>query len=95
MPAYIIADVQVTDPAKYEEYRKRIPAALAKFGGKFLARGGKIAALEGDWSPSRIVIIEFASLDQAQRFYASPEYQHAKEARIGGARMRLIAVDAT
>jgi uncharacterized protein (DUF1330 family) len=95
MPAYLIAEIQVTDPAQYEEYRKRVPAAISKFGGKFLSRGGKVAPLEGGWSPSRIAVIEFASLDQAQRFYASPEYQHAKEARMGAAQVRIIAVEGT
>ena len=83
MAAYIIAQVEVTDPVKMEEYRKRVPVAVAAHGGKFLARGGAIAPLEGTWTPKRVVVIEFPSLDQAKRFWASPEYAHAAEARVG------------
>ena len=93
MAAYLIADVQVTDPKQYDEYRKRVPAALAKFGGKFIVRGGTVAPLEGEWKPSRIVVIEFASLGQVRQFYDSPEYRHAKEARLGRAKMNIIAVE--
>jgi uncharacterized protein (DUF1330 family) len=93
MPAYIIAQVETTDPAKMEEYRKRVPASIAAHGGKFISRGGAIAQLEGTWSPSRVVLIEFPSLDHAKRFWASLEYAHAKEARIGAGRLEVIAVE--
>jgi uncharacterized protein (DUF1330 family) len=95
MPAYVIAEIETTDPAKMEEYRKRAPASVAAFQGKYIARGGTTAVLEGSWTPSRIVILEFPSLDQAKRWYASPEYAHAKEARKGGGTMRVIAVEGT
>jgi uncharacterized protein (DUF1330 family) len=93
MPAYLIAEIETTDPAKMEEYRKRTPAAVAAHQGKFIARGGTIAQLEGGWTPSRVVIIEFPTLEHAKRFWASPEYAHAKEARKGAARFRVIAVE--
>ena len=67
MPAYIIADIEVSDPTRYEEYRKIAPAAIAKHGGRYLARGGQSAVLEGDWRPGRLVILEFPSLEQAKK----------------------------
>lgn len=93
MPAYLIADIDTTDPVKMEEYRKRVPAAIAAFQGKFIARGGELANLEGGWNPKRIVIIEFPTLDHARRFWASPEYAHALEARQGAATFRVVAVE--
>jgi uncharacterized protein (DUF1330 family) len=93
MPAYVIADVHVTDPAQYEEYRKRVPAAVAKFQGKFLARGGTHVVLEGEWNPARVVVIEFPSLALARQWYDSPEYKHARDARAGAAIMKLVAVE--
>jgi uncharacterized protein (DUF1330 family) len=93
MPAYLIADIDTTDPVKMEEYRKRVPAAIAAHGGKFLARGGALAQLEGGWTPSRIVVLEFPSLEKAKQFWASNEYAHAKEARMGAATFRVVAVE--
>jgi uncharacterized protein (DUF1330 family) len=92
LTAYVIADVDVTDPARYENYRKLTPGAIAAYGGRFVARGGEVVPLEGGWSPSRIVVIEFPSLDAARRFYDSAEYRAARDAREGAARMRMIAV---
>jgi uncharacterized protein (DUF1330 family) len=93
MAAYVIAQIEVTDPAKMEEYRKRTPAAVAAYQGKFIVRGGAIAPLEGDWKPSRIVVIEFPSLDHLKRFWASPEYAQARAARAGAGTMRIIGVE--
>jgi uncharacterized protein (DUF1330 family) len=66
MPAYVIADVDVSDPAKYEGYKALTPGAIAAAGGKFIARGGEVAVLEGDWKPARVVVLEFADLDAAR-----------------------------
>lgn len=93
MPAYLIADVEVTDPVKYEDYRKLTPGAIAKFGGKFIARGGQTSVLEGDWRPHRVVIIEFPSFEQAKNFYTSVEYTAARRARAGAANARMIVVE--
>jgi uncharacterized protein (DUF1330 family) len=93
MVAYVIASVEVTDPAKYEDYKKLTPGAIAKHGGKFIVRGGQTAVLEGGWAPGRIVVIEFASLDAAKRFYDSPEYGAARRARAGAATMQMLAVE--
>ena len=92
MAACIIADSNVTDPAAYEQYRARVPAAIAKHGGRFLARGGEVAVLEGDWSPRRVVVIEFPSLEAAKAFYDSPEYQAARALRAGAATIDMLAV---
>lgn len=93
MAAYIIADVDVTDPAKYEDYKKLTPGAVAKHGGRFLARGGQTLSLEGNWRPNRIVVIEFPTLEQARNFYTSVEYTAARRARAGAAKMNMIVVD--
>ena len=93
MVAYVIADVDVSDPAKYEEYKKLTPQAIAKHGGRFLARGGQTAVLEGDWRPGRVIVIEFPSLEAARRFYTSVEYTAARRARAGATRkMNMVAV---
>jgi uncharacterized protein (DUF1330 family) len=93
MPAYIIAQVETTDPVKMEEYRKRVPIAVAAYQGKYLTRGGEVAPLEGGWTPSRMVLIEFPTLELAKRFWASPEYKHASDARTGAGTLRVVAVE--
>lgn len=92
MPAYVIVETDVTDPERYEDYKAASPGAVAAGGGRFLARGGEIAVLEGDWHPSRLVVLEFEDLAAAQRFYESEAYQHAKQLREGAAKMRMVAV---
>jgi uncharacterized protein (DUF1330 family) len=92
MAAYVIADVDVEDPEQYAKYRAAVPASLEAHGGHFVARGGETASLEGDWQPSRIVVIEFSDLDAARRWYESSEYRAAKDLRKGAAVMRMIAV---
>ena len=81
MAAYVIADVTVTDPAGYEDYRRRVPATIEKYGGRFIARGGTIEVLEGDWKPSRLVIIEFPTAEEARAWWNSPEYAAARAIR--------------
>ena len=67
MAAYVVAEVEVTDPAVYEEYRKLVPSTIAKYGGKYLVRGGAVDVKEGGWQPKRLVVLEFASMDQARK----------------------------
>lgn len=93
MVAYVINDMVVTDAALLDEYKKLSPATVAKFGGRFLARGGRVETLEGDWAPSRLVILEFPSVEQAQAWSDSPDYAPAKAMRQRAARSRLIVVD--
>jgi len=74
MAGYIIADIEITDPDEYQKYARHTAATLEPYGGKFLVRGGQPETLEGDWKTRRIVIIEFASVEQAKAWYDSPEY---------------------
>lgn len=82
MPALVIVDIDVTDPAGYEEYKRLASASIAAHGGRYVARGGATTVLEGPWSPKRLVVLEFASPEKAREWYASPEYAVAKEARL-------------
>lgn len=93
MPAYVIAEVEVTDPAAYDEYRKLVPATIARYGGKFLVRGGATETKEGGWHPKRLVVLEFASMDQARKWYHSPEYAPALALRNKAARSKLLLVE--
>ncbi|WP_295851650.1 DUF1330 domain-containing protein [uncultured Xylophilus sp.] len=90
---YVIAWVDVTDPVRYEDYRKWSSEAMRVHGAEVCVRGGAVVPLEGDWSPSRIVVLKFPSLDAARAFAASPEYDKARAARQGAAIMRMIAVE--
>ena len=93
MAAYLLVDCEVTDPARYEDYRALAPAAIARHGGRYLARGGEATTLEGDWVPRRVVVVEFPSLEAAKAFYDSPEYRAARAVRKDAARMNIIAVE--
>ncbi len=93
MPAYFIVDIEVTDPAGFEAYRKQVPGTVAQYGGKFLVRGGQTQALEGDWKPKRIVVTEFPSLEQARRWYDSEEYRPLKALRLRTARGSVVLVE--
>jgi uncharacterized protein (DUF1330 family) len=93
MPAYIIVETDIHDAEQYERYKQASPGAIAAGGGRFLVRGGELAVLEGDWRPSRLVLLEFDDLDAAKRFYSSPEYQEAKRLREGAANMNMVAVE--
>lgn len=92
MPAYVIVETDITDPEQYEQYKAATPAAIAAGGGRFLVRGGDLTVLEGDWHPSRLVVVEFPDLAAAERWYESEVYQAAKKLREGAARMRMVAV---
>jgi uncharacterized protein (DUF1330 family) len=91
--AYIIAEIHVTDPAAYEEYRPLAAASIARSGGRFAVRGGKVDLLEGELEPERIVVIEFPDADTARRWYHSDEYQRALKIRQSASRGRVILVE--
>ena len=93
MPAYVINDMEITDPALFEEYKKLSPAAVELYGGRFLARGGQIETLEGNWSPKRVVILEFPSMAQAQAWSESLEYAPAKRLRQMSAKSNLVMIE--
>ena len=93
MSAYLILRGVVHDPEAYKEYTKRTPEIIAKFGGKFIVRGGKTITLEGPEETRRVVIVEFPSLEQAEAFYNSPEYQAAIPYRQRAAEAEMILVE--
>jgi uncharacterized protein (DUF1330 family) len=93
MPAYLIARVQVNDAAAYEEYKRLAAAAIEKFGGRYRARGGTTVTLEGAEEKSRVVIVEFDSLEKAKEWYGSKDYQKAIAARSGCATVQFLVVD--
>ncbi|MEM7019432.1 MAG: DUF1330 domain-containing protein [Pseudomonadota bacterium] len=93
MPAYIVYRASIHDMDAYGEYMKRTPAAIAKYDGKFIARGGKVTVLEGEPEPRRVVLLEFPSREQAEQFYRSTEYQEAKTYREGIAEAQMLVVD--
>lgn len=91
--AYIIAQATVSDTAQYEAYKRLAQLAVESYGGHYLVRGGATRLLEGDWHPPRLVILEFGSMEEARRFYESPEYQAARQARQGAVSMNMLVVD--
>lgn len=93
MPAYVVVDVEVTDPEAYEGYRGLAAAAIERHGGRYLARGGELEPREGDWSPRRLVILEFDSMERARSWYDSDEYREARAAREGAATMNMVFVE--
>jgi uncharacterized protein (DUF1330 family) len=92
MPAYVIVETEVHDPLQYSEYQAASPDAVHSGDGRFIVRGGELAVLEGDWNPSRLVVLEFPDLEAAKRWYGSPQYQEAKRLREGAANLRMVAV---
>jgi len=93
MAAYVIVDMTVTDTVAIGEYRKLAGASVIAYGGKFLVRGGRSEILDGDWSPRRVVVIEFPDTDQAKLWRSSPEYARAREIRDRAARTSMIVVE--
>lgn len=93
MAAYVIVEIEVTDAAGYEEYRKLAGAVMAAYGGKFLVRGDKIEALEGDWQPKRIVVLEFPSVTRAKEWWGSKDYTTARVVRERTAKTRMILAE--
>jgi uncharacterized protein (DUF1330 family) len=93
VPAFVVVETDIQDPEQYELYKKASPAAVEAGGGRFIARGGELAILEGDWRPKRLVLLEFPDLEAAKRFYESPAYQEAKRLREGAAGFNMVAVE--
>jgi uncharacterized protein (DUF1330 family) len=93
MAAYMIARVNVSDWDKYNEYIKVTPGIIAKFGGRFIVRGGETVTLEGPEEKWRMVVVEFPDLEKAKEFYYSPEYTDAKKIREGAALAQFVAID--
>lgn len=92
MSAYVIVDIEVHDPAGYEEYKKLAPGAVALYGGRYIARGGQTETLEGDWTPSRLVILQFENVEQAKKWLNSDEYSAARKMRHATARSKMVVI---
>jgi uncharacterized protein (DUF1330 family) len=93
MSAYLIVNIEVTDPVRYAEYISLAPGSIAKFGGKYLARGGRTRKLEGNYDPKRLVILEFESMDRARAWWDSEEYAGPKALRRSAAVTDMILVE--
>lgn len=93
MPAYFVVEIEITDAAAYDRYRPLAAASVERHGGKFLVRGGRTETLEGGWSPKRVVILEFPSMEAARAFYRSPDYQEALKIRLAASRSKAILVE--
>ncbi len=93
MPAYFIVDVDVHDRAGMREYLERDPGTLTKYGGRYIVRGGQFEVVEGNWQPTRVVMLEFPSMEQAKRWYDCEEYQEMKAARSKAARTNIVLVE--
>ena len=92
MAAYVIVDIEVTDPVEYEEYKRLAAPTVAAYGGRYVVRGGAAETLEGDWVPHRLVVLEFESVEQARRWWNSPEYTVARAIRQRTASTNMVVV---
>jgi len=93
MPAYIIADIDLREPERYREYVEKVPALIAKHGGRYRVRGGEAEVLEGTWTPSRLVVLEFPSREAALAMYNDPDYLPFRTLRQSISRSNLVIVD--
>jgi uncharacterized protein (DUF1330 family) len=93
MAAYVLAEIEITNPDGYREYTAIVPATIAKYGGRFLVRGGAAEALEGDWPQRRRVLLEFPSMQAAKQWFDSPEYEKPKAMRQAASKGRLLLME--
>ena len=93
MAAYVIVNMTVHDPARYEEYKRRAAATVTAHGGRYIVRGGTVETLEGEWAPRRIVVLEFPSIARAREWWVSADYAEAKTVRKGVADGEIIVVE--
>lgn len=92
MAGYVVAEIIVHNPDLYEQYRRGVPSTLDRYGGKFVVRGGTPQSLEGGWTPERIVILEFPSIERAREWYTSPEYLPLRAMRQQSTTSRMVFV---
>ena len=93
MAGYVIADVDVHDTEAYDEYRKLVAPTIEKYGGRFVVRAGAHEVMEGDWTPNRVIVIEFESVARAKEWYGSEEYAPALAIRLKATTSSLIIVE--
>jgi uncharacterized protein (DUF1330 family) len=92
MAAYVIAEIRIKDPEKYEEYRLMVPATLDMHGGRYLVRGGETRLLEGEPQPNRLAVLEFESAERAVEWYESEDYRQLIPIRQAASEFRLVLV---
>ena len=93
MPAYIVVQIKVRDPVTNDRYKELVAPTIAAFGGRYVARGGSTETLEGTWSPTRLVIVEFPSVERARAWWSSPEYAPAKALRQRSADTEMVLLE--
>jgi len=93
MSAYVIVNIEVVDPVRYQEYIQAAPSTIARFGGRYLARGGRAERLEGEWEPKRFVVLEFPNYERAREWWESEHYAGPKSLRQASARASMILVE--
>ncbi len=93
MAAYVLVDIEVTDAGPYDEYRRQVPPIVEKYGGKYLVRGGDLQTIEGDWTPRRLVVLEFPSVERATEFYNSEDYRPLRELRLSSTNSKMVLVE--
>lgn len=93
MSAYIIVEIEITDPVGYEEYKKLAGDTVEKYGGKYIVRGGKTEVLEGDWKPKRIVVLEFPTMARAKEWLNSEEYREPRKMRHRTAKTHMLVIE--
>jgi uncharacterized protein (DUF1330 family) len=93
MAAYVVVHLDVHDPVRYETYKAMAPASIRQYGGRYLTRGGAVEVLEGEWTPKRLVILEFPSMERAKTWWDSPEYAEAKALRIATSSTEMVLLE--
>jgi uncharacterized protein (DUF1330 family) len=93
MAAYVIVEIEVTDPIGYEEYKKQAAATVHKYGGKYIVRGGKTEVLEGNWKPKRIVILEFPTMERAKEWLNCEEYREPRKLRHATSKTNMLVIE--
>lgn len=93
MPAYVVVQIAIDDPADYERYKELAPPSIAAYGGRYVVRGGHNEVLEGTWHPARLVVLEFPSMERARAWWSSPEYAAAKGLRQRCARTDMLLIE--
>ena len=93
MAVYAVVNIRITDPDRYAEYREKAPDTISHYGGKYLARGGAVEVLEGNWDPQRLVILEFESMERFHEWYDSPEYAPFKQLRSESSATEFVVVE--
>ncbi len=93
MTAYVIVQIEVTDPETFETYRAQVPATLEAYGGGYVVRGGEQEVLEGDWPHPRTVVLKFPSMEEAKAWHASSEYEAPKALRLSASKCNMLVVD--